>query len=199
MSPDYTPSDQDILNVRVVTKQVCETVLTIRDVNYHFYDVSGMRKDRVHWLQFFDNCNIVLYVTSLSSYDQVLVEDPTVNRMVDSLVLLEQMANHKLLINVPFIIFLNKKDLFKKKLKTKPITIMFPDYIQGILSRLCTRNLTHAYFESFLILDPKDPNLAAKFIIQKFTNQCPPSKKVTCHLTCATDKASMQVIISQVM
>ena len=138
MTPDYTPSDQDILNVRVVTKQVCETVLSIRDVNYHFYDVSGMKKDRVHWLQFFDNCNIVLYVTSLSSYDQVLVEDPTVNRMVDSLVLLEQMANHKLLINVPFIIFLNKKDLFKKKLKTKPITIMFPDYIQGILSTLHT-------------------------------------------------------------
>jgi hypothetical protein len=66
-----------------------------------------------------------------------LAEDPTVNRMADSLVLFEQMANHKLLTKTPFVLFLNKKvlalrssskDLFKKKIKIKSLTITFPDY-----------------------------------------------------------------------
>ncbi len=65
---------------------------------------------------------------SLSCYDQNLVEEPTVNRMADSIVLFEQIANNKQLKNSKMIIFMNKKDLYEKKVKRVNIKDYFPEY-----------------------------------------------------------------------
>jgi hypothetical protein len=94
----------------------------------HFYDVSGLKYHRTQWISYFDQVNCILFVTSLSSYDQVLVEDPTINRMADSIVLFDQMSNHPLLKDATFILFLNKRDIYQKKVKKIPIAKFFPDY-----------------------------------------------------------------------
>lgn len=67
-------------------------------------------------------------MASIASYDQVLVEDNTCNRMVDSLVLFEEIANNPLLTEPNIILFLNKKDLFAEKARVLSVKTYFPDY-----------------------------------------------------------------------
>ena len=59
---------------------------------------------------------------------QVLVEDGSTNRMMESINLFGQMCDHPCFTETNMILFLNKKDLFADKLKIRPLTVTFPDY-----------------------------------------------------------------------
>ena len=131
LAPNYPPTNDDILNLRTVTQTVSDTLFTVEGKGVHFIDVSGLKHHRKTWLSYFDNASTVLFVVSLSSYDQTLTEDTTINRMVDAIVLFDQMANHQLLKKIDFILFLNKKDLYEKKVRKVSIAKYFPEY-QGI-------------------------------------------------------------------
>ncbi len=121
----------DILNNRTVTQSASDTIFDIHSQKIHFIDVSGLLHHRNTWVSYFDNVHVILFVVALSSYDQNMVEDPSVNRMSDALVLFDQMANHPLLSKKGLILFLNKRDLFTKKVKKSSIQKYFPEY-QGI-------------------------------------------------------------------
>ena len=148
-APDYYPTDDgsfsfdlsyvssinltilsiiDILNLRTVTRNVSDNVFVINNKRLHVIDVSGLSHHRKTWIPYFDDVHCIIFIASLSSYDQTMVEEEGVNRMVDSIVLFQEMVNHKLLSQKPFILFLNKKDLFLKKIKTKHIIDFFPNY-----------------------------------------------------------------------
>lgn len=45
---------------------------------FRIFDVGGQRAQRRKWLHVFDDVQAVLFITSLSEYDQVLREDATV-------------------------------------------------------------------------------------------------------------------------
>jgi transposase-like protein len=128
LKPSYEPTNDDILNLRTVTQSVSDTVFTVGTNRIHVFDVSGLKHHRKSWLSYFDCCHSILFVASLSSYDQTLVEDPTINRMSDALVLFDQMSNHPLLSKIDFILFLNKRDIYAKKVKQIPIAKFFPEY-----------------------------------------------------------------------
>ncbi len=91
--PNFLASDQDILHVRVVTQSVQDHVfsITINGLagkvvkNFHLYDVSGLRNHRKHWMAYFAEVHSVMFVASLVSYDQLMVEDRTTNRMTDAI------------------------------------------------------------------------------------------------------------------
>ncbi|KAJ1560492.1 guanine nucleotide-binding protein subunit alpha, partial [Cladochytrium tenue] len=124
----YVPTNADILQCRVVTSGVNETKLTIKDTRVSFFDVGGQRQLRAKWAPYFDDVSSIIYVASISSYDQTLVEDEETNRMQDTLTLFGYIINHPLLKTISVILFLNKSDLFRKKVKTSPIEGHFPDY-----------------------------------------------------------------------
>jgi hypothetical protein len=63
----------------------------------------------------FDSVTCVLFVVSISEYDQTLREGKE-NRMLESLALFDDICNSKWFQNTAFILFLNKTDLFKKKI-----------------------------------------------------------------------------------
>ena len=90
--------------------------------------LGGQRTERRKWIHCFDNVTAILYVISLSEYDQVIEEDPKVNRMTESLNLFEEMVNGIYLRQKPFVVFFNKHDLFEKKIEHKSIHCAFPDY-----------------------------------------------------------------------
>ena len=48
--------------------------------------------------------------------------------MIDSVELFEEISRNAFLENTEFILFLNKHDLFVKKLKTSNLSACFPDY-----------------------------------------------------------------------
>ncbi|KAI8927424.1 guanine nucleotide binding protein, alpha subunit [Entophlyctis helioformis] len=105
----YIPTNQDILNIRVPTTQITETVFNISGKPFHFYDCGGQQKYRKGWTP-------------------MLIEDPTVNRMTDAITLFGQICNHPLLKSIPVTLFMNKMDLFEKKIAMSDIGKHFPDY-----------------------------------------------------------------------
>ena len=88
-----------------------------------------------------------MFVAALSGYDQCLVEDKTAvsalsddgylantdgisyqNQMQEALLLFESIMSLTWFKKSSIILFLNKIDLFKEKLASKPIKDYFPDY-----------------------------------------------------------------------
>lgn len=59
------------------------------------YDVGGQRNERKKWIHCFDDVTAVIFVASLSEYDQVLYEDNTVNRMEEAVTLFSDIANSR--------------------------------------------------------------------------------------------------------
>jgi hypothetical protein len=112
---------------------VSSTVFEIKGKKFHFFDVSGLRHHRMTWLGYFDTVEVILFVASLSCYDQMMAEDEKTNRMEDSINLFHDTINHKLLHDKYTVLFLNKRDLFEKKVKKVKVSDYFPDY-NGTLS-----------------------------------------------------------------
>ena len=72
----------------------------------------------------------MLFVISLSDYNQTLYEDDTTNRMQESQKLFGDMMNNIYFKDTPFIVFFNKVDMFREKLIEKhvPLSIAYKDY-----------------------------------------------------------------------
>ena len=77
--------------------------------------MGGQRNERRKWIHCFDNVDAVVFVASLSEFDQVLYEDENKNRLDEALELFAQISNSKWFTDSSLILFLNMKDLFEKK------------------------------------------------------------------------------------
>ncbi|KAG6818988.1 hypothetical protein H0H93_016608 [Arthromyces matolae] len=84
---------------------------------WRIFDVGGCRTSRAAWLPFFDNVNVIIFLSPVSVFDQRLEEDPRVNRLEDSIILWTSICQSKLLAKTQLILFLNKCDLLRRKLK----------------------------------------------------------------------------------
>ncbi|VVC32322.1 Hypothetical protein CINCED_3A018427 [Cinara cedri] len=115
--PNYTPSEQDILRCRVLTSGIFETRFQVEKVNFHMFDVGGQRDERRKWIQCFNDVTAIIFVTACSSYNMVLREDPTQNRLRESLDLFKSIWNNRWLRTISVILFLNKQDLLAEKIK----------------------------------------------------------------------------------
>ncbi|KAF6197603.1 hypothetical protein GE061_008568, partial [Apolygus lucorum] len=115
--PNYTPNEQDILRCRVLTSGIFETRFQVEKVNFHMFDVGGQRDERRKWIQCFNDVTAIIFVTACSSYNMVLREDPTQNRLRESLDLFKSIWNNRWLRTISVILFLNKQDLLAEKIK----------------------------------------------------------------------------------
>lgn len=77
-TPGYLPTDQDILRSRVKTTGIVESVFRVGEVTYRVFDVGGQRSERKKWIHCFDNVSALVFMVSLSEYDQTLYEDEKV-------------------------------------------------------------------------------------------------------------------------
>lgn len=119
----FIPRDEDVLKARLKTMGVVEHTFLIssgtnRGVEWKIYDVGGARHQRQAWAPYFDDVNAIIFLAPISAFDQVLAEDPRVNRLEDSLLLWKSLVSTKLLSNVNIMLFLNKCDLLRAKLDT---------------------------------------------------------------------------------
>eukprot|EP01084_Bolivina_argentea_P129277 228335_1 len=111
----YMPSDHDIMLVRHVTTGIVEQHFVISNNWFHIYDI-GSNSEKKNWIHCFDNVTAVIFVASLSCYDERTFEDSgDENALVDSIILFEEICNLTWFKQTPMILFLNKRDLFRKK------------------------------------------------------------------------------------
>ncbi|RDB29275.1 Guanine nucleotide-binding protein alpha-4 subunit [Hypsizygus marmoreus] len=118
----YIPTDADVLKARLKTMGVVEHTFSIssgtnRGVEWRIYDVGGARNQRQAWAPYFEDVTAIIFLAPISAFDQVLTEDPRVNRLEDSLLLWKAVVSNKLLANVNIVLFLNKCDLLQAKLE----------------------------------------------------------------------------------
>jgi len=141
---NYLPSIEDILRARTKTTAITETRFLVGQLSMHMVDVGGQRSERRKWIHCFESVTSIIFVTSLSEYDQVLLEeknqvrkwiqitisptDGSQNRMAESLVLFESVINSRWFLCTSIILFLNKIDVFKNKLPKVRSPLTFPRF-----------------------------------------------------------------------
>lgn len=127
---NYTPTEQDILRCRVLTSGIFETRFQVDKVNFHMFDVGGQRDERRKWIQCFNDVTAIIFVTACSSYNMVLREDPSQNRLRESLDLFKSIWNNRWLRTISVILFLNKQDLLAEKVRAGKSRLdeYFPDF-----------------------------------------------------------------------
>ncbi|KAF8636295.1 hypothetical protein AX17_003649 [Amanita inopinata Kibby_2008] len=121
---DYEPTDDDILRARLRTVGVQEYKFRIetnkasdKARDWILYDVGGARTVRHAWLPYFENVNAIIFLAPVSSFDECLQEDHNVNRLEDSFLLWSGICKSRLLAKATFILFLNKCDILRRKIK----------------------------------------------------------------------------------
>jgi hypothetical protein len=69
--PENNPNDQDVLRTRVKTTGIVMIEFQVEKMTFNMFDVGGQRSERKKWIHCFDKVTAVLFVISLSEYDQV--------------------------------------------------------------------------------------------------------------------------------
>eukprot|EP01098_Paradermamoeba_levis_P003533 TRINITY_DN1592_c0_g2_i3.p1 TRINITY_DN1592_c0_g2~~TRINITY_DN1592_c0_g2_i3.p1 ORF type:complete len:344 (-),score=117.73 TRINITY_DN1592_c0_g2_i3:674-1705(-) len=128
---DFEPTLEDVLRVRVRTTGIEEADFTFSGMKIRMIDVGGQRSERRKWIHCFDCVTTIIFFSSLSDYDQKLREDENVNRMNESITLFSGVCNISHFDNLPFVLFLNKLDLFNEKIKKVDLRVCFDDYTGG--------------------------------------------------------------------
>ncbi|KAF8387237.1 hypothetical protein PRIPAC_76379 [Pristionchus pacificus] len=194
LSPSYMPTADDVLHLRIPTTHVNEINFTFSTCTIRLIDVGGQRTYRKKWIHCFDGVAAVLFVASMAAYDQSLDEvDSTIkpilykdvfamepdkpqkvqNRLRDSAHLFGEMLRSKFLTSSAFILFLNKKDLFHKKLPNSPLG----NYLHGFKG--------------------SDFNSACEFLKTYFLkrkSKKDKDRKIYSHYTCATDTQNVEFV-----
>lgn len=116
-SSSYIPSHQDILHARKATKAITEYCVVIQGIPFRFVDVGGQRSQRQKWFQCFDSVTSIIFFVASSEYDQILVEDQSTNRLLESLNIFESIINNRCFSSVSMILFLNKSDILEEKIE----------------------------------------------------------------------------------
>jgi hypothetical protein len=142
-------------------------------------DVGGQRSERRKWIHCFQDVTAIIFFAALSEYDLKLSEDDSTNRMSETLKLFKDIANYKLFTDTAIVLFLNKYDLFERKIAKVPLTLCFPEYKGNLLSM------------SSHYVGPNAPKEASDFIKRKFLERSPPNKLIYVHKTVATDTQSI--------
>ncbi|KDQ53440.1 hypothetical protein JAAARDRAFT_137170 [Jaapia argillacea MUCL 33604] len=179
--PDYTPSDLDIVNCRARTIGITETLFQLnKQTEMLMIDVGGQKSERRKWIHCFQDVTSILFLVSLSGYDQCLVEDRDANQMQDAMTIWDSICHSQWFRTTSIILFLNKNDLFIKKIEHSNIRSFFPDY-EG------ERGDDHAGREYF---KKRFSRLAQK--------GAPKGRDLYIHITTATDTALLRVVMAAV-
>ncbi|KAJ3265401.1 Guanine nucleotide-binding protein G(i) subunit alpha-2 [Chytriomyces hyalinus] len=172
----FTPTEKDILAVRILTTRITEITFKVEGVPFVVVDLGGQRSERKKWIPYFSDVKAIIYLVALSSFDQTCFEDGTTNRIVESLTLFQSLAQHPALKGTCFILFMNKIDLFQEKLKTIEMRDYFPDFT-----------------------DPNTYENASKYFDKLFRAENKfKDRDIYTHFTWATDTAQIRDILGAV-
>ncbi|TRY78135.1 hypothetical protein TCAL_12444 [Tigriopus californicus] len=169
--PNYIPNDEDIIRVRVPTKSVSEITFHVKGIQFMVTEIGGFGCERGKWISYFDDVSSVIFLAAISDFGQV----PS-GGIEESLNLFESICNAPTFKDISMILFLNKMDLFLKKIQAGArVMTAFSNYdgVEG------------------------DAKAMALFALKQFMdrNQTP-AKLIYAHFSCAIETSSMRFLFS---
>ncbi|KIY69336.1 guanine nucleotide binding protein, alpha subunit [Cylindrobasidium torrendii FP15055 ss-10] len=179
--PNYHPTEHDIIRSRARTIGITETSFTLRDHEMLMVDVGGQKSERRKWIHCFQDVTATLFLVSLSGYDQCLVEDKDANQMQDAMTIWDSICHSQWFKQTSIILFLNKNDLFEKKVLHSDIKNFFPDY-DG---------------------EARDVRAGREYFKKRFARLATRAgrlkeREIYIHITTATDTAMLRVVMAAV-
>jgi guanine nucleotide-binding protein G(i) subunit alpha len=125
---DYIPTPKDILKAKDKRTGIREYKIDYLSLSLKLCDVSGQsRSDSKKWIHSFEHVTCVIFFVDLSCYDQ---GGETGNRLQESILNFDSMANSRWFMQSSFLLFLNI-GAFTEKLRRSPLSNYFPDYEGG--------------------------------------------------------------------
>merc|ERR1712228_1047955 len=182
--PKYEVLAEDHLKCRIRTTGMILADYVINKVRFHIYDVGGQRNERKKWIHLFD--------------------DECKHAMVESLMLFGLVSNSRWFGKSEIILFLNKNDVFRKRLKEgRKLSICFnketfEEYEDG-----------EKYFEEYkgpiYIPNPDDEKEdleslnqaheeSVHFIQKQYLKRCQSPNRIFVHITTATDQKNIRMV-----
>ncbi|NP_001076184.1 guanine nucleotide-binding protein subunit alpha-15 [Oryctolagus cuniculus] len=185
----YVPTAQDVLRSRMPTTGINEYCFSVQKTNLRIVDVGGQKSERRKWIHCFEDVTALIFLASLSEYDQCLEENGQENRMQESLALFGTVLALPWFRATSVILFLNKTDILEDKVRTSHLATYFPGF-RG---------------------PPQDPEAAKRFILELYTrvyagaaagpdgaSKGPRSRRLFSHYTCATDTQNIRKVFKDV-
>ncbi|KAF9447683.1 G-alpha-domain-containing protein [Macrolepiota fuliginosa MF-IS2] len=175
----YLPTDDDILRARLKTLGVSEHQFRMKtstgvSKDWRIYDVGGHRSQVTAWVPFFDDMDAIIFLAPISAFDQMLEEDPKVNRL-----LWINLVSNELLSRTNIILFLNKFDIFQAKIEAG---IPLARYVTSYRNR------------------PNDVTSTSEYLQKKFAALMKSHTKLPrmfySHFTTVTDTKSTKYVLS---
>eukprot|EP01084_Bolivina_argentea_P036696 67844_1 len=178
----YIPTDLDMIYLSHHTSATIKEkyVLSAQQPFVSIIDVGGRRVNRKKWSNNFSVITAIIFVVSLSCYDEILhVDNASFNAMTDQLKLFEYICNDKTLYDIPKILLLNKKDLLQQKIQRIPLQtcVSFKNYIGS--SQSCKECIEY---------------MKERFVTLNRTRQ-----NISTYITCAVDKGDIKQVLNDII
>jgi len=182
---DFLPNDDDSVMARIRTTGIVVSELEQKIAEpkegepdtllFKVVDVGGQRNERKKWIHCFDDVKAIVFIESLAAYNQVLFEDGSKNRMIESLELFKDISNRPAFKDTPLFLFLNKKDLFETMCLETDLKVCFPEYEGG-----------------------KNVQNALAFVEKKFRDQLPTGKQVAVSVVASVVRRELKAAFDDV-
>ncbi|XP_970742.2 guanine nucleotide-binding protein G(f) subunit alpha [Tribolium castaneum] len=207
--PDYIPSTQDILFCRIRTTSISEIEFSVPvpktygggSANFLMYDVGGQRGERRKWIQVFDGIDAILFIIAASDFDQTLREDESKNRLEEALSVFRDMCGSRFLRKAGMIVFLNKQDLFQRKIEHgRKLEKYFPEYKNFNKTLGSAVDNAKAFLEEKITQMSKIQVTVKNYnpITKTVTEEKLPPRDIYIHHTIATDTQNVKKVFDSV-
>jgi len=150
----YIPTEEDLLRVRLRTTGADEAIFHYKGSSFHVVDLGGQRSERKKWQRHLEEADTVLFVSSLTEWDQKLREDFSTSRMKETFSLFHDVLNVTSTIDrkkLSLVVLLTKLDLFKEKLggdRKNKFTAYFTDYRGPLEWESCANYVKRKFFDA---------------------------------------------------
>lgn len=155
-SPDYLPTNQDILRYRFKTDRVTKRDFLMSNSYYSIWDVGGARKERRKWIHCIQNLDVIIFSVDISAYDMGLFENNKVNVMHENLKLFDNICKSRWLRESVVLLCFNKVDSLQHKLAHRPFDEYFEDFEGDRLNLEDVMAYIETKFVSLNDFKPKD-------------------------------------------
>ncbi|KAF5650783.1 guanine nucleotide-binding alpha-3 subunit [Fusarium tjaetaba] len=133
-APEYIPTEHDWFHFdqRRLGRVAQEALIHRETHTLRLLQITDRSTQRRKWIHILvDDAACLVFICDLAIYDQSLLEDETINRLREYLILFDSLVNSKWFTQTPFFVVLSNVSAFRKKIVHSPLSKWFPQYAGG--------------------------------------------------------------------